>query len=483
MISIIPFEERYAQDVIDLVLHFQNDGTRPMVTVDDQPDLRNIVDSYMHAGGNFWIAVENDRLIGSIGIMPCNQDIAILKKFFVYEGGAKSMNTRLLITAALFLTLTACGIDSSTTPAQQPTDQVTEQTAPAESVCKATITEINGNTMLVKPVDGSWELSSADQFSLSASLLDEAVTPTVGMTLEITYDGSILEIYPASFSGVQKVTVVSEPSNITSPPADKGTLMNDLEYEIAKGDSYNSQYKQRGYCIDIVGGKYRYTICSGECHTGGYGIKITDLNVLDCGTVIVTVEETAPAPDETVTEAFTYPNCTIIFSHEPSDGIKIKNTAGVEFECLGTVTISEGKPPQYSLPRRAIMVDGTLYLDTGYVSSLMRCGNLDGTIERVIEATEIPDENGEANFSAEGWQGGFEKGTLDVLIDNEFCIFAEDGYIPEGVMQFTATVDEVTDDNCVIVKTDTPPERFPQIKKDESSFFDSNAGKARNSMQ
>lgn len=50
-------------------------------------------------------------------------------------------------------------------------------------------------------------------------------------------------------------------------------------------------------------------------------------------------------------------------------------------------------------------------------------------------------------------------------------------------MQFTATVDEVTDDNCVIVKTDTPPERFPQIKKDESSFFDSNAGKARNSMQ
>ena len=48
--------------------------------------------------------------------------------------------------------------------------------------------------MLVKPVDGAWELSSADQFSLSASQLDEAVTPTVGMTLEITYDGSILEI-------------------------------------------------------------------------------------------------------------------------------------------------------------------------------------------------------------------------------------------------------------------------------------------------
>ena len=383
------------------------------------------------------------------------------------------MKTRLLIIAALCMSLTACGMDSSTAPAQQSTEQVTEQTAPAASVCKATVTEINGNTMLVKPVEGSWELSSADQFSLSASLLDEGVTPTVGMTLEITYDGSILEIYPASFSGVQKVMIVSEPSNITSPPADSGTLMNDLEYEIAKGDSYNSQYKERGYCIDVIGGKYRYTICSGERHTGGYGIEITGLDILDSGTVIVTVEQSSPASDVAVTEAFTYPNCTITFSHEPPDGIIIKNTAGVKFECLGMVTISEEKPPQYSLPRRAIMVDGTLYLDTGYVSSLMRCGNLDGTIERVIEATEIPDEDGEANFSAEGWQGGFEKGTLDVLIDNEFCIFAEegsytaeDGYISEGVMQFMATVDEVTDDDCVIVKTDTPPERFPQIRKD-----------------
>ena len=383
------------------------------------------------------------------------------------------MKPRLLITAALFLTLTACGMDSSTTPAQQPTEQVSEQTPPAESVCKATITEVNGNTMLVKPVDGSWELSSADQFSLSASLLDEGVTPTVGMTLEITYDGSILEIYPASFSGIQKVTVVSEPSNTSSPPADKGTLINDLEYEIAKGDSYNSQYKERGYCIDVIGGKYRYTICSGECHTGGYGIKITGLDVLDCGTVIVTVEQSSPAPDVTVTEAFTYPNCTITFSHEPSDGIKIKNTTGVEFECLGTFTVSEEKSPQYSLPRRAIMVDGTLYLDTGYVSSLMRCGNLDGNIVKVIEATEMPDEDGEANFSAEGWQYGFEKDTIDVQIGNEFCIFAvegsytaEDDYIPEGVMQFMATVDEVTDDGFVIVKTDTPSERFPQIKKD-----------------
>ena len=65
------------------------------------------------------------------------------------------------------------------------------------------------------------------------------------------------------------------------------------------------------------------------------------------------------------------------------------------------------------------MVDGTLYLDTGYVSSLMRCGMLDGNIEKVDECTEMTDEDGEAIFSAEGWQVSFEEDALDVRIGNE----------------------------------------------------------------
>lgn len=46
MIKITQFDDKYTQDVIDLVLHFQNDGTRPLVTVDDQPDSCT---SQMHA--------------------------------------------------------------------------------------------------------------------------------------------------------------------------------------------------------------------------------------------------------------------------------------------------------------------------------------------------------------------------------------------------------------------------------------------------
>lgn len=40
---------------------------------------------YIDKGGNFWIARDDEKLIGTIGIMPYSTDIAILKKFFVYE--------------------------------------------------------------------------------------------------------------------------------------------------------------------------------------------------------------------------------------------------------------------------------------------------------------------------------------------------------------------------------------------------------------
>lgn len=85
MITISQFKNEFTKDVIDIVLHFQNDGTRPIVSVDDQPDLLNIVGEYIDKGGNFWIAEDDNKLIGTIGIMPYSTDIAILKKFFVYE--------------------------------------------------------------------------------------------------------------------------------------------------------------------------------------------------------------------------------------------------------------------------------------------------------------------------------------------------------------------------------------------------------------
>lgn len=85
MIEIRTYSDEDREEVIHLVLHCQNDGTRPSVSVDDQPELRRIPEKYMDGGGNFWVAKDNGKTAGSIGLMKFGDGTAVLKKFFVYE--------------------------------------------------------------------------------------------------------------------------------------------------------------------------------------------------------------------------------------------------------------------------------------------------------------------------------------------------------------------------------------------------------------
>lgn len=85
MSEIRTFQMEDMAQVIALVLHCQNDGSRPLVSVMDQPELLCIQEKYMDGGGNFWVAVAQERIVGSIGLMNGGDGIGILKKFFVYE--------------------------------------------------------------------------------------------------------------------------------------------------------------------------------------------------------------------------------------------------------------------------------------------------------------------------------------------------------------------------------------------------------------
>ena len=86
MIHIDRYRDFDRDEVIELVLHCQNDGSRPPTTVDDQPELLHIEEKYFGSGGGFWVAREEGRVIGSIGLMMAADDTAVLKKFFVSEG-------------------------------------------------------------------------------------------------------------------------------------------------------------------------------------------------------------------------------------------------------------------------------------------------------------------------------------------------------------------------------------------------------------
>ncbi len=72
------------------------------------------------------------------------------------------------------------------------------------------ITEVEDRSFLVAPVEGSWELSSSDLFRVSITNMPPSPEPQVGDIVEITYDGSILESYPAQFGTVYSMRVVSQ---------------------------------------------------------------------------------------------------------------------------------------------------------------------------------------------------------------------------------------------------------------------------------
>ena len=79
-----------------------------------------------------------------------------------------------------------------------------EQNIEKNAVMTVKITEINGNTLLVKNSENPKQL-----LTLSASHL-ENVKPVVGMELEVIFSGEILETYPEQFADVKNVTVINE---------------------------------------------------------------------------------------------------------------------------------------------------------------------------------------------------------------------------------------------------------------------------------
>jgi acetyltransferase, GNAT family len=81
--EIITYREEYKQQIINLILHIQNDEAGIALSLDEQPDLKNIPEYYQKNGGQFFIAIEGRELIGTIAIMNYGNNNAVLKKFFV----------------------------------------------------------------------------------------------------------------------------------------------------------------------------------------------------------------------------------------------------------------------------------------------------------------------------------------------------------------------------------------------------------------
>lgn len=100
-VEIQPFTASYKQEVCDLIIKIQNEEFGIPITLNMQPDLMNIPEFYQTRDGNFWIAKNGDKVIGTIALLDIGNKKGALRKMFVakeYRGKEFGVGQALLNT-------------------------------------------------------------------------------------------------------------------------------------------------------------------------------------------------------------------------------------------------------------------------------------------------------------------------------------------------------------------------------------------------
>ena len=95
------FSSEYQEEVLNLILTIQQKEFEISITAEDQPDLCNIREFYQKGAGNFWVALFNHKVIGTISLLDMGHGRAALRKMFVdkaYRGEKYQVAFRLLDT-------------------------------------------------------------------------------------------------------------------------------------------------------------------------------------------------------------------------------------------------------------------------------------------------------------------------------------------------------------------------------------------------
>jgi N-acetylglutamate synthase-like GNAT family acetyltransferase len=96
-----PFFMDDEKQVVDLIVSIQQKEFNIPITVEDQPDLRDIPNYYQKNHGNFWVALHNKTVVGTISLLDIGNGQSALRKMFVhqhYRGPEKETARSLLKT-------------------------------------------------------------------------------------------------------------------------------------------------------------------------------------------------------------------------------------------------------------------------------------------------------------------------------------------------------------------------------------------------
>lgn len=113
----------------------------------------------------------------------------------------------------------------------------------------------------------------------------------------------------------------------------------------------------------------------------------------------------------------------------------------------------------------SVMINGILYQDTGYISSAVGCGTMDGEITSSVESDELPAIDDQSNFGT-GYQYQISsEGQMIVVVDANWKIFRDPEHsfasdMPVEVLNFRAKVEEDRGDGRYLVSVIDVPDMF-----------------------
>ncbi len=96
-----PFCVDDEQQIVDLIVSIQQREFNIPITAEDQPDLLDIPNYYQKNRGNFWVALHNEDVVGTISLLDIGNGQSALRKMFVhrhFRGSGKGVAGSLLKT-------------------------------------------------------------------------------------------------------------------------------------------------------------------------------------------------------------------------------------------------------------------------------------------------------------------------------------------------------------------------------------------------
>jgi N-acetylglutamate synthase-like GNAT family acetyltransferase len=98
-IRLLPFEAAYATAAGELIVSIQREEFGFDIDLERQPDLSAIPAYYQQGAGNFWVALDREKVVGTIALKDIGHHGVALRKMFVaaeYRGQAWGVAAKLL---------------------------------------------------------------------------------------------------------------------------------------------------------------------------------------------------------------------------------------------------------------------------------------------------------------------------------------------------------------------------------------------------